>query len=208
MDTAHSFDPPAHCSETQKDRNTRKPAITLPAASPPPPPCPVPKAGFTAFEPGSSVVFALPLSASSFNRESHDGRSEQPLVPPAAIGWHGRSWTATLAITYLSSYEGMGIATVSCGHECSCAGARIDAHRKRDFLSLWSQHHTEVLVNGIRATSCEVRLTIQNRSIGAAVSAAGNKFKLGSMVLMWSSEDEKTANGRSEAAGPKCGLGK
>ena len=187
MDTAVSFDAPAHCY------GSRRRAPRSAVASPPPPslPCPNHKDGWTAFDPGSFAVFELPLSAASASKELRAGLKS--------------SWNANLALIYLSSYEGMGLAHVTCERGCDCQGQRIDAHRSTDFISVWEQTSFPVVVHGGRARTCAIRMLLENRSTatlqgaGAASNSfgkrarPGTKFKLSSLVLRWAAEDASAA---------------
>ena len=186
MDTAVSFDAPAHCHGSRR----RAKAI----ASPPPPSlsCPNHKDGWTAFDPGSFALFELPLSAASESKEYGEDLK--------------RSWNATLALTYLSSYEGMGLAHVTCERGCECQGQRIDAHRSTDFNSVWEQTGFPVVIHGRVARTCAIQLVLENRSSanleggrdeGNALgirARPGTKFKLSSLVLRWAAEDANTAS--------------
>ena len=179
MDTAVSFDAPAHCY------GSRPRALKKALASSPPPssPCPNHKDGWTAFDPGSFALFELPLSSTS-----ESTRNSIALKI---------SWKATLTLAYLSSYEGMGLAHVTCEHGCDCKGVRIDAHRSTDFTSIWEQASLPVTIHGGRARACAIRMVLENRSSANVRQAdsrntrarPGTKFKLSAMVLRWTEED-------------------
>ena len=78
--------------------------------------CPQPKRGLTSFSPGSAASFALPAGPHS-----------------TAIG--------VLGVRFLSSYEGMGVAHISCTGGCVCVTTHLDAHRssamKQRQVSVW-----------------------------------------------------------------------
>ena len=179
MDTAHSFDPPAHC-RTQARASSRplavfdSPPVTLSSGEK----CPKSKIGFTAFAPGSVAIFGLPVS-SSLAADSGDQNATQ------------REFRAILAISYLTSYEGMGVARVRCASACSCKEEIIDAQTDT-LVSVWGQSKIETRVRTLDASAfCEVQMVLQNMS-----GRAGSKFKLGHMSLHWTELDNRQSNAR------------
>jgi hypothetical protein len=173
LDTAYSFAPPEHC--TRARRQVLPHNVTGP--------CPKAKPGLTAFAPGSIVDFELPLTAGV-----QPSRAEAVPTP--------RSQNASLAITYLSSYAGMGVAVVSCiGRWCQCEPRPIDAHRAatrarpgladETMISVWERASWRVVIRG-GAYVCAIRVQVQNET-----NSGGTKFKLGSLTLRWASNHSK-----------------
>ena len=120
-----------------------------------------PKPGLTAFCWGSTALLRLasPLPLA---------RQQQPS-------------RGTLSIVHLSSYSGMGIATVQCVRGCECATLEIDAHRGgrldrlRRHVSIWQtiQHEVQLM-----ARACMVAVVVLNRT-----SSGAHKFKIGELTL-------------------------
>ena len=170
MDTAVSFEPPSHC---RRSRNAL------------PPSCPKPKAGLTAFVPGSRVILELPLSTA------------HSIIPETGGAWHMRSWNATLALTYLSSYEGMGAAVISCVSQCHCTPTMVDAHRaslpdghasSKDsdstFISVWERESIPVVLTN--PGPCKVQVMVNNHT-----RSGRHKFKLSTLTLHWSDDQSQ-----------------
>ena len=165
MDTATSFDPPAHCQSVRGRREKAAAASIAPSSTslpppPPPAPCPHDKPGLTAFAPGSEVVFDLPLTASN-RTGSFAARN------------------ATLFLVFLSSYEGMGTASVSCDRGCGCDEATIDAHTSGSFVSVWESRKMRAVLHG-NSGSCAVRVLLRN-----ATRSRGTKFKVSGLTMRW-----------------------
>ena len=144
MDTAHSFDPPAHCTGRRSQQSL--------------PTCPKAKAGLTAFSPGSVVVFELPVSSSTTTTAP------------------GRSWSASLTLGFLTSYEGMGMAVASCMRGCECEPTTVDAHRSA-LISVVERLSWPVRLHG---DTCAVSVVLENRT-----RSGGTKFKVDSITLRW-----------------------
>ena len=184
MDTANSFDPPEHCQARRRKDSLVNDTSQVPR------PCPIPKDGFTAFHPGSFAVLELPLSSGSKISLSERQRAV--------------SWKAKLDLTYLSSYEGMGVAAIRCARGCACEMTRINAHRSSEFTSLWQKSSFPVVVSPDHGNVCEVKLVLEAptgmnsplrqasyvKDVPRSSSRAGTKFKLSSVVLRWAAEDE------------------
>ena len=82
-----------------------------------------------------------------------------------------------VALEHLTSYEGMGMAQISCAGSCSCEpqlvdGHRVDAHRN---VSVFQQHTFGVL--GASA-ACSLLFFVPNRT-----SSGGHKFKLRTITV-------------------------
>jgi hypothetical protein len=74
------------------------------------------KPGLVSLLPGADLRFVV------------DARAPFATVVHAANGTSGQPGdAAVLALTYLTSYQDMGVASVSCQHGCSCVPQRLDA---------------------------------------------------------------------------------
>jgi hypothetical protein len=85
---------------------------------------------------------------------------------------------ATVALSYLVSYEHMGIVTCNCEGACECDAQRIDAHRPSNNAtrsdSIFESHNVPVQTRPqTSARECVVRCTVS-----AETSSGGHKFKL------------------------------
>lgn len=96
------------------------------------------------------------------------------LVPGATLrfadqagGEHARQ---TVLLSYLTSYEGMGIATLRC-QQCRCAAREIDAHRPASQSSVYEQ--VSVSVSDANVDGCEVVLQLLART-----TSGSTKFKV------------------------------
>ena len=158
-DTARSFEPPSHCTGRARRRPAERRTLLSSPPSPSPSPCPSYKPGLTAFEPGSSAILDLPLSETQSALRSS-------------------SWKATLHVTYLTSYDGMGAVVVDCVRGCNCGRALVDGHSS-NFVSIWLEHHQNVEVHA-GSSACSVRLVVQNDT-----RAIGTKFKVSALTLSW-----------------------
>lgn len=200
-----------HSSKSNSSDGGSRSMAVLPSTAPAAPPesCPKAKPGLTAFEPGSAAIFSLPLSTDATlwgpafgaaRRHATDGkgsvRAAQRTMEMHSVGiaadMKGRVATqnATLLLTYLSSYEGMGAAAVSCTRGCACPETIVDAQRtevsnalSHAFLSLWETRRIDVLILG-DLPSCTVRVELlrANRS-SSSIIRAGHKFKLSALTL-------------------------
>ena len=161
-DTAWSFDPPANCEDgVGKARAVGASS----AASATPPRCPHHKPGFTSFTPGSEAHFQLPLAGST-----------------RMVWSQSTSWNATMYLSYLTSYEGMGVASVHCENGCTCDEIALDAHTGSSFVSIWQTSVMSLELLG-DSTSCGVCVTVLNQT-----SSGHHKFKLASMTLRWAAD--------------------
>lgn len=98
---------------------------------------------------------------------------------------------AELLLTYLSSYEGMGVARVSCTLGCSCDSLTIDAHRgERTSQRFASVYVTEKLPLRLHAERCVVDVRVDN-----ATSSGAHKFKMSELSLRWGASDVSEAVG-------------
>ena len=153
-------------------------------------PCPKPKAGLTAFAPGSAVTFELPISPSLDAHPGSRGGDVTAAARDAAFRMPSgdamlNPWNATLTLWYLSSYKGMGIVVAQCVRGCDCAPVTLDAHRgvesddgsSNRLISVWERSSWRVQ---LRAPACALQLSLQNQT-----RSDGTKFKLSSMTLRW-----------------------
>ena len=170
LDTVRSFNPPPHCKSR---RGQASPQYLGP--------CPKSKPGMTAFAPGSVVAFELPLATSVIS--SRDSSGQTTVVQPH------RQKNASLTLTYLSSYEGMGVATVSCMSTlCDCEPMTLDGHSATSetlppagLVSVWERASRRMVIRD-GATTCIVRVVVQNWT-----RSGGHKFKLGTITIRWPS---------------------
>ena len=100
--------------------------------------------------------------------------------------------TAKLALTYLASYEGMGVCTVSCEGGCACAPRAIDALQVaapappgggRGARNVSVASDVEVAVSG--AAACVVRLENTPRRGGSGPALLPAKWKLLQVRVGW-----------------------
>ena len=82
-----------------------------------------------------------------------------------------------LVLSYLSSYEGMGMARLTCCCSCTCAPTLIDAHRgaeasPRD-VSVWEDQRVQFSIPTQAESYCDLLLTVENRT-----RSSGHKFKM------------------------------
>ena len=87
-----------------------------------------------------------------------------------------------LALTYLSSYQGMGMARIRCDGGCACESARIDAHRGSEeqvaAVSIWRAMRMPLHLAAL-ASSCVLVLDVLNET-----RSAGFKFKVSELTLV------------------------
>ena len=111
--------------------------------------CPQPKRGLTSFSPGSVASFALPAG------------------PHSTAG-------GVLGVRFLSSYEGMGVAHISCTGGCVCVTTHLDAHRssatEQRHVSVWETRRVPINAatrdNG-DSRACVVHAKVQLRTSSA-----------------------------------------
>jgi hypothetical protein len=185
MDTASAFDPPAYCTDQKGARASKGEPKNRHAAPVLPPPstdviskvsatCPKSKPGLTAFVPGSRVVFNLPV------------------MPADAAAWPGtldfrdqKRKVVSLVVTFLSSYDGMGVSSLECVHGCMCDAKLLDGHQHTKtssnlaFQSVGKVEKLSALVDA-SSESCAVRFTLLPKSY-----SGGTKFKLLGLALRW-----------------------
>lgn len=140
------------------------------------------KPGLTAFTAGSRAIIllhvstALPLIAPDerpAKRLATDSGGEMEVVRAERSG--------ELLVTYLSSYEGMGSAILSCVHGCACAPAILDGHRGATEASRFvSIYTTEKVPVTLRTNHCNIEVEIMNRT-----ASGGHKFKISELALRW-----------------------
>jgi hypothetical protein len=72
-------------------------------------------------------------------------------------------YDASLTLTYLASYAGMGMAALSCVAGCTCAEAHLDAHHvgRHTLTSLWTPTTVRMGLSP-RATACTLALRVLN----------------------------------------------
>ncbi|PRW56718.1 hypothetical protein C2E21_4783 [Chlorella sorokiniana] len=89
----------------------------------------------------------------------------------------GRRGVATVILGYLRSYQGMGLARVTCAAGCSCKPGLVDG--------LWRQHTSLMQMTSLQVSQhprCRLRVTIVPRP-GQAGGEAGNKFQLTAVMV-------------------------
>ena len=201
QDTAHHAAPSPGCAP----RGTVASARSL---------CPKSKPGLTAFEGGSTALLLLELSTTlavtpttttsggdamsarardhvagdATLRESPSLPLHNPLPPlSSGDGGHGE-----LVVTYLCSWEAMGVATVSCERGCTCAPLTIDAHREGRRQSLWERAPLPLV---LAAPRCLVRVVVHPNHTRSGY----HKFKLGGLSVSWGARQESRPHGRGSA---------
>lgn len=128
------------------------------------------KWGFVAFEPGSWLEFAIDSRVA--------GSTER---------------TNRVVLSYLASYEAMGIARVECVGGCECEAATIDA--------LWQEKASMLMTAEFQATQhaqCRVRVTVQRQS-----SEGGHKFKLAGVMVLPAGTNEFSSSDRLDVVVPQ-----
>ena len=95
----------------------------------------------------------------------------------AGMGRRNPNARLKVVLEYLTSYEGMGVASVSCTASCRCSVQTIDAHRAGQLRneSVFSSHEFDVL--GAHS-SCTLRVSLLHAS-----SSSGHQFKLRSVSV-------------------------
>ena len=168
--------------------------------------------GLTAFAPHSVAYILLALDAAAARNantvaadhartladESAEGDAVadpapldgEPLTPRHAVR------QAELSLTYLSSYDGMGIARARCVRGCVCGARVIDAHRGSvEAVPLASVYKTENLRLRLdTACRCVLELRVLNRT-----RSNGFKFKVAEIALV--ARVPKAARNASECGG-------
>ncbi len=124
--------------------------------------CPQPKRGLTSFSPGSVASFALPAG------------------PHSTAG-------GVLGVRFLSSYEGMGVAHISCTGGCVCATTHLDAHRssatEQRHVSVWETRR--VPINAATRDNGDSRACVVHAKVQLRTSSGAYKFKLGGLSITW-----------------------
>ena len=88
---------------------------------------------------------------------------------------------AEVTLTYLSSYEAMGVASLRCTHGCVCDPTEVDAHRGEEV--------DQRLVSVYRTLTFSLRLDPQRRCVLRlevlnTTRSTGNKFKVSEIALV------------------------
>ena len=104
---------------------------------------------------------------------------------------------AELTLTYLTSYEGMGIASVRCTDGCVCEPLTIDAHRgieeKQQMVSIYKTESLQVQLDQMRRCVLELTSLEKTRS-------GGFKFKLSELSLLAAAASGTSSGGGSGGA--------
>ena len=194
-DTARGWTPPARCLRALSDA-AKGPAPVDGSTSDPklPSGCPKFKPGLTAFAAGARVVLALTSG-------SPDTPSD---VEPSSLGHVGSAaeardalvlqnntggvelLRAELSLRYLVSYEGMGVAEISCLRGCYCRRTRLDAARNSSRTSLWEPWWQRVRIESLPGPAGNVHCLVAIEVL-RETSSGGHKFKLGGINLRWGS---------------------
>ena len=102
-----------------------------------------------------------------------------------------------IAIAYLSSYAGMGVARVACRGGCTCEPFELDAHRD----ARRSQQHVSIFVTHaalakFHGRTCGIEVEVLN-----VTRSGGNKFKVQAVTVHWQRDDagDAGAAARTEA---------
>ena len=126
--------------------------------------------GLTTFTAGSSARFRLELDADAASRSTRGVGGGSPAAPP----------TLTLTLMYLSSYEGMGAARVTCTQGCSCATTEVDGHRGAErqpqYVSIWEDREVPLAMHG-RTCVVTVQALRTTRSDGFKFKIKGLVFR-------------------------------
>eukprot|EP00326_Haptolina_ericina_P026421 CAMPEP_0181185494 /NCGR_PEP_ID=MMETSP1096-20121128/9535_1 /TAXON_ID=156174 ORGANISM="Chrysochromulina ericina, Strain CCMP281" /NCGR_SAMPLE_ID=MMETSP1096 /ASSEMBLY_ACC=CAM_ASM_000453 /LENGTH=187 /DNA_ID=CAMNT_0023274337 /DNA_START=29 /DNA_END=593 /DNA_ORIENTATION=+ len=159
------------------------------------------------------------------------GKATPPPMPlPMAVPTPHAGMHAYLSVAYLSSYEGIGIATIHCYGGCTCEPAEIDGHRPPAVTSGGGssgggsggggggggggkgggpprqQFVSLWLQHRLEARlqrgalSCVVRVLLHNRT-----SSGGTKFKLGGLSISWDPRQDANASVAGEGLGGREG---
>ena len=136
------------------------------------------KPGLVAFAPGALLRLFLDTSGVASDSENNDSgilSSASNLVdlPSTTIDPCARRLCAQISLSYLTSYEQMGQAMITCEHGCACAPQHIDAHvvdpvRNVSVVKEWTFKATS-------AHACVLRVLITNAT---SAPDGGHKFKL------------------------------
>ena len=144
--------------------------------------CPKPKPGFTAWDAAAVAELRLSLSGELQRTQHRDGDGEAD---------HGVA--GVLKLRYMTSYEAMGIARVSCVGGCVCDAEDIDAHRgashSQRSVSVWESREVRLR---LQAAHCTLRLRVLPRT-----SSGGHKFKLGALRVAWGRATPKCTDGHT-----------
>ena len=157
--------------------------------------------GLTAFEAGSVAYIEMTLNAVAANEGSVPASPSaaghlSPPPPPAparatvsaapgslaAVTGEGIE-RAEATLTYLSSYEGMGIAQLGCTRGCLCDTHVVDAHRGEE-------ETTQRRVSVYKTLTFQLHLDSQRRCVlrlevlPATRSDGGHKFKVSELALV------------------------
>ena len=164
--------------------------------------------GLTAFAPHSLALILLSLGTSDSPTDGSEAAAEDearaprlpslpspPVARTAEVGWQA----AELTLTYLSSYEGMGMARLRCRRKCVCEPLVLDAHRGKEEAHMGiSVYKTESVGLTLDARGrCVVELFVLNRT-----RSAGHKFKVSEAALV-----AHELVGAGHAAGSASGSG-
>ena len=143
------------------------------------------KTGLAATQVGSETVLRVPIRHCSAERNVPNAYVQGPMrvsAPTPAASAAAVS-PYRLFLTYLTSYEHMGVAQLSCSDGCSCERSSFDAHRPKVNRSL---HLTSpaVALNisssyNSSCTNCSLRLRVLSRS-----QSGEHKFKLVALTLV------------------------
>ena len=162
--------------------------------------------GLTAFDAGSRARIELTLSANAgVGDELDDAITPHPHGESAGSERHGHArhahMPAEAMITYLSSYEAMGIVVYRCEGGCRCESRTIDAHRGNEevqrLVSVYKTEHIPMQLTTVRRR-CVLRLEVLNET-----SSQGHKFKVSEIALIgYSVAPTNAAVNRSGAPSP------
>jgi hypothetical protein len=172
-----------------------------------------PRPGFTSFTAGSTAAFVLAGAPVGLQSEAEafreggdaDGDADGPTSSAPAQVTQKHRVNGTLTIEYLSSYEGMGIATVRCSDGCECDETRFDGHRGPEtaqrLVSIMESHLVAVRGLDSRTPTCTV-----NVSVLADTRSGRHKVKLGAARLSWGHQrslDRSTADRLGDQGHPR-----
>jgi len=165
--------------------------------------CPKFKPGLTAFAAGARVVLALTsgspdtpsdVEPSSLGHVGSAAEARDALVlgtvqnnTGGLEGQQGaRLLRAELSLRYLVSYEGMGVAEISCLRGCHCRRTRLNAARNSSRTSLWEVWWQRVRIESLPGPAGNVHCLVAIEVL-RETSSGGHKFKLGGINLRWGS---------------------
>ena len=145
------------------------------------------KPGLAAFSRGSTAFIELSLGRSDHGQQNEFHRHRPRRDATTA---------AELTLTYLSSYEGMGMVRVGCAEgSCSCAGGQLDAHRSANdehgdgkakgraaawatgLVSVWSTARFELYLAQAEGP-CVLRVEVLETT-----RSGGHKFKVAELAI-------------------------